>query len=459
MRSHIRDWRAVCGALLVIATVTSVSAARMPAASGSTWTTVKVPLPANADHTFAELSSITCASSACVAVGSYTGSAGQRGLVLTRPSARTGWKAAAAPVPRGAAADPFATLSSVACASATTCVALGTYKLPSGRTEQALLTGLGSSWTAVTPPLPSGAMPSTVTVSAVACAPGGSCVAVGKYEDKTRNPQGLLLTQSGRSWKAAVAPAPAGALASSGPALANVTCPAKGSCVADGTFYGTRDQVQGMVLTEAGSTWTATRSRDNLLSMGPVACISASRCVATAWILNNGYPYAAYLMHGSGTSWRTTKAPLPRQASGGVARPQPASIACTSSACTVVGTFNGGTGGLLLSGSGSSWKATEAPLPGNASAGRGESLTQVTCPSAKACLAAGSYVEASLAVRGLLLTGTGSSWKVIAAPLAPNGTVAQPVSIACASASTCFGVSSYGGKSSSTSALIIQGAA
>jgi len=448
--------RGCWGVLLVIATVTAISAARMPATSGGAWTAAKAPLPANADHTYAELSSVACASSACVAVGSYTGSAGSRGLLLTRLSGRTGWKAAEAPVPRGAAANPFATLSSVACGSATSCVALGTYKLPSGHQEQTLLTELKSSWAAAKPPFPPGAMPSTVIINAVACAPGGSCIAVGAYEDKTHNPQGLVLTQSGRSWKAAKAPAPAGAQANSGPALTDVTCPATGSCVATGTYYGSRSTRQGMVLTEAGSGWTATASRDHELTMGPAACISASRCVATAWILNGGLPFAAYLMHGSGTSWRTTKSPLPRQAPKSAAYPQPSSIACGPSACTVVGRFDGGTGGLLVTGSGSSWKATEAPVPGNAADGSAI-LTQVACPSAKACLVAGTYVEASHVVRGLLLSGTGSSWKAMAAPLAPNGTIAQPVAIACASISTCFGVSSYPDKSGSISALIIRG--
>jgi hypothetical protein len=45
----------------------------------------------------------------------------------------------------------------------------------------------------------------------------------------------------------------------------------------------------------------------------------------------------------------------------------------------------------------------------------------------------------------------------MAAPLAPNGTVAQPVAIACSSKSTCFGVSSYTDQSGSISPLIISG--
>lgn len=84
-------WRGIAAGVLAVATIAVVTAAKAPAASGGTWTLVKVPLPANADHTYAELSSVACKSSAkssaCAAVGAYTGSAGYRGLLVTRLTA------------------------------------------------------------------------------------------------------------------------------------------------------------------------------------------------------------------------------------------------------------------------------------------------------------------------------------------------------------------------------------
>ena len=55
--------RGIAAGVLAVATVAVVTAAKAPAPPGGTWTLVKVPLPANADHTYAELSSVACASS------------------------------------------------------------------------------------------------------------------------------------------------------------------------------------------------------------------------------------------------------------------------------------------------------------------------------------------------------------------------------------------------------------
>ena len=161
----------------------------------TTWTAAQAPLPANADHTFAQLSSVACPSaSACTAVGSYTGSAGWRGLLLAKSG--SSWTATQAPLPAGAAADPYATPKSVACASASACAAVGVYQDSSDSQQGLLLTGSGSSWTAAKAPLPAGAAanPGT-TLGSVACnSASASCVAVGSYQDASGNSQGVLLT-------------------------------------------------------------------------------------------------------------------------------------------------------------------------------------------------------------------------------------------------------------------------
>ncbi len=51
----------------------------------------------------------------------------------------------------------------------------------------------------------------TVSLQAVACALATSCVAVGDYQDASGNELGLLLTKSGSSWVAGKAPLPADA--------------------------------------------------------------------------------------------------------------------------------------------------------------------------------------------------------------------------------------------------------
>ena len=50
---------------------------------------------------------------------------------------------------------------------------------------------------------------------------------------------------------------------------------------------------------------------------------------------------------------------------------------------------------LLVTGSGTSWTAAEAPLPANAAADPGAGLGSVACPSASSCVAAGVYTDSS----------------------------------------------------------------
>ena len=71
--------------------------------------------------------------------------------------ASSGWTAAEAPLPAGAAANPGVSVTSVTCPSASSCVAVGTYLDSAGNLQGLVLTGSGTSWTAAEAPLPAGA--------------------------------------------------------------------------------------------------------------------------------------------------------------------------------------------------------------------------------------------------------------------------------------------------------------
>ena len=105
--------------------------------------------------------------------------------------------------------------------------------------------------------------------------------------------------------------------------------------------------------------------------------------------------------------------------------------------------------GLLLTGSGSAWTAIQAPLPANASTNAtliGE-LNSVACPSMSQCVAAGIYTGKSSNEQGLLLTGPGSLWTATQAPLPANATTSPPDAqlepLACASTSECVAAGKY----------------
>jgi hypothetical protein len=186
----------------------------------------------------------------------------------------------------------------------------------------------------------------------VSCVSASQCAAVGYYTDASGNLQGLLLTEAGGSWTAAEAPLPA---ASDGTVeLRGVSCASASQCVAAGDAYMSGVQ-EGLLLTDSNGSWTAAEApllagTDGTVELNGVSCVSASHCVATGYADVSGVPK-----------------------------------------------------GLLLTDSGGSWTAAEAPLPANAS-NAGGGLMGDSCASASQCAAVGSYSDASGAEDGLVLT-------------------------------------------------------
>jgi hypothetical protein len=165
----------------------------------------------------------------------------------------------AAPAPANAGADPGVALSRMACASAAMCVVAGSYTDSAGTKQGLLLTGHGSSWTAVKAPLPPDAGSSPLPLfSGVACPSVTTCIAVGDYEDSAGNLEGLLLTGLGSTWTAVKAPVPPGAPAVPLPDISGVACATATTCVAVGDYLNSVGNVSGLLLTGFGSTWQAT---------------------------------------------------------------------------------------------------------------------------------------------------------------------------------------------------------
>ena len=384
------------------------------------WTAGQMPLPANAaadpDVGFG---TVACASaSSCVATDSYTDSSGgKQGLLVT--GSGTSWTATEAPLPANAAADPDVGLGSVACPSASSCVVPGEYTDSSGLEHVLLLTGSGTSWTATEVPLPANADDAVISLASVACSSASSCVAAGSATDPSGNGQMLLVTGSGTSWTAAEVPPPANAAPEPDLDLASVACPSASSCVAAGSYFDASGGEQGLLVTGSGTSWTATEAplpanaaADPMAELSSVACPSASSCVAAGGYSDSSGDGQALLLTGSGTSWTATEAPLPASAAnpGGGL----GSVVCPSvSSCVAVGGYNDASGeehALLLTGSGTSWTAAQVPAPANAGAEYAGTLTSVACTSASSCVVAGQYIDSSNMAEALTVTGPGASW-------------------------------------------------
>ena len=133
-------------------------------------------------------------------------------------------------------------------------------------------------------------------------------------------------------------------------------------------------------------------------------------------------------------SYRGTASRRPR----GQSVRRPFDVACSSaSSCTAVGTADGS--GLLVTGSGTSWVATEAPgNNGNAL------LASVACPSSSlSCVAAGYYGDLNVA-EPLLVTGSGTTWTGVDVPLPVDANPGIGLEAAvCGSPLSCVAVGFY----------------
>ena len=337
---------------------------------------VEVTLPANAQspNPYPTLTSISCASPGnCSAVGTYyDNSENRQGLLLTETAGN--WSVGVeATLPPDAAGVQSVSLASVSCASAGNCSAVGAYSTGPATDGGLLLTETAGSWASgVEAVLPAGAATSgqEAGLSSVSCASAGNCSAVGSYDGTYVSlsrigpiilyAKGLLLTETAGSWSTGVEAAlPANADSPNGvAALSSVSCPSAGNCSAAGTYYDDASGVQGLLLTETAGSWTTGVEAlpANASSTGgeldpyvggisSVSCVSPGNCGAAGSEGN-------LLIQADG-SWATGIEPsLPANSAG------PGmllySISCPSAGnCTAAGAYGTGSSqeGLLIGGS------------------------------------------------------------------------------------------------------------
>lgn len=375
----------------------------------------------------------------------------------------SGWTAAEAPLPSNAYLaqfpGPAVVITSVACPSAVTCVAVGSYNAVTafGVVQEGLiLTEASGAWTARPAPLPANASTGyqQAQLTALACATDGTCAAVGTYlpqPTSSSSPEGLLVSDVGGDWKAVTVPLPANAsTAAEGFTLTAAACVSASACVAAGSYWDASSNSWPLLLTYANGSWSAAQgplpndSLDKGVTIHAASCQSASQCAVVGQLGQEGI-----ILAGSGTSWAATEVPVINTGiSKSVSNLE--SVACTSAGCTAAGwyDYNQGQQALLMTGSGSSWTPTEVTLPAQSVVGQWPQFA-ITCPTDSSCVVAGQYDSFSSQSNSLpvavFLTGSGTSW-TLTTPT-PSGNVAgfqAPLnSVSCASDTSCVAVGTY----------------
>jgi hypothetical protein len=389
--------------------------------AGNSWQSTAIPLPADEAGAPTGDVAVACPSSkACTAVGAAVGTAadnsGSENAFIATGSGSS-WTAIDAPVPANAMQDWLAShLGGVACPTTSFCVAVGGYKeadIPEGiddeEDEGLIVTGSGTSWQATEAPLPADAMTAAEGQqvyfdTGVICVSATECYTAGKYKDTSGTYHGVLEAWNGSSWQPVELSGGAQPVVGM---LGDVACVSASDCMVisgDTVYYGSGTSWQSATLPlPAGAPADAT------VTTWGLTCPSASSCVAVGDADDNSSYDEALIFSGLGGSWKAITAPLPANASAYPVSPdflsELDSVACASTTrCVAVGDYsayeNGtyATAGLLVTGSGTSWTVTQMPASVT-------SFGPVGCEPDGPCTAVSSPANPSTSL-GQLVTGT-----------------------------------------------------
>jgi hypothetical protein len=355
------------------------------------------------------------------------------------------WTATPLPQPTGALQNTFRPLA-ISCSSATSCFGGGSYRDSGFHQRAALLTWTGTNWTAAQAPLPADADSQLhlETVASVSCPSATSCFAGGHYRQKSPGGNaGLLLTLSGGTWTAAAAPLPANANPGIDASVNGMSCRSANWCTAVGQ-YDVGNVQYGLLLRWSDQEWTATAAPvaagSEVITLSGVSCPSVARCFAVGSQLDALDNVQPIMLTWWKKQWSVVNIALPADAAtnpeavlGGVSCP-------AARRCIAAGSYidsAGNTEGVLLSGSGKTWTAQTAPMPANAGANPWALLNAVSCPTRSRCTVGGTYEDASSTPLGLILNRTGKTWTATEAPASAYNLKG----VSCPSTARCFAVS------------------
>jgi serine/threonine protein kinase len=371
------------------------------------WTAAQAALPGDAATGAAEnsgLSSVACPTTGtCVAVGSYAPASGAAPKPVIETLSNGAWTAS-----NKVAGAALSGLTEVSCPMPGSCAAIGTYDTGQKSSPVAATLSNGT-WTAVTLPLPQGAVRAQSYVYTLECPGEGACLALGYYTSQKGGVYPLAEVLSGATWTAATLPLPQGAVETKGyfSDFSGLACPAQGTCIAVGQYSDQKGVTHGVIDTLSGGTWTAQAGPASSALLSEVVCPAVGSCVAVGQYSKGGGAYAAMADVLSNGTWAEAAVPLPSDVAETGQISALDQITCPAQGnCVAVG-FDVNRSGqaryLAETLSGGTWTLAAPPLPSNAGTSQKPNpqqgyiteLTSVVCPAAGYCVTPGSYSPVS----------------------------------------------------------------
>jgi hypothetical protein len=328
----------------------------------------------------------------------------------------------------GGVSSPYTSLSAISCASASSCIAVGSR--PATSTNPPLIVSWdGDSW-GEEPPAEYAPGGSGFHLAAVACHEESRCAAVGSASFGGFPAKNFSLSYEQGVWLTPYFPTPGGG-------LRGVSCSEAESCLAvgDGIDPG-GDPARAWTLQDDGWEASATAPVSGAF-LSDVSCTTKSQCTAIG--REGAWPFEPLAERWDGEQWSTQAIPSP---SGRSANPEAVSCS-TASFCVAAGfswpaTGAGPATALVQSWNGSSWTTASPSLPAGAAS---SFLYDVACASASSCVAAGTYTDSAGISHGLILRWNGSSW-TSSSISPPEGYEYTLRGVDCTSSTACTAVGS-----------------
>jgi hypothetical protein len=350
--------------------------------SGPAWSAQDPPQPPGSNISF---TGVSCPSASdCTAVGGYV-SPRQAAVALGESWNGTGWALKSVPNPQAA---PGARLYGVACTSATGCLTVGrfisteSYNMMLGESWNGTRWAFNGLWLAA----------GQAEVYDVSCGSPVRCVAVGDYNTAGSSSVTLPFAEAwnGTKWTPVLPPKPPGTPQLD--SLQSVSCGSATACVAVGTYENVnakRQIVQGAL----AYAWNGTGRTQQTLPKVTAAALSGvsctpSACTAVGFKAGGTGTGGLVAERWDGTGW--TVQPTAGVPSGAIYSDLTGVSCATATACTAVGSYFTGSetgAGIVQSWDGTAWTKQTAPDPGGVAAG--DALNAVSCTAPTACTAVG----------------------------------------------------------------------
>ena len=372
-----------------------------------------------------------------------------------------------------------ARLSSVSCATAGNCTAVGKFKNAAGGTEAFTMTSTGGAWGQGAPAVfatgVQKAVPDAEFLS-VSCVSAGNCTAVGRFSNASNYREAFTMTLTGGVWGQATPAVFAGGVQSSAPNdyLQRVSCSSAGNCTAVGYFRNAASGTEAFSMTSTGGVWgqaapaVFANGVQNSTPNGylySVSCASAGNCTAVGYFNNAAGNKEAFSMTSTGGAWGQA---VPAVFANGVQNSVPNDflnwVSCASAGyCTAAGRYkdvNGNTQAFTMTSTGGTWGQVTPIVFANGiqSASPAAYMNSVTCVSAGNCVAVGTFKSSSTYFEAFILTSVGGVWGDATPVTFPSGVRNAAMSdsldsVSCATAGNCSAVGSYKNAAGGTEAF------